>query len=323
MTARAIRAVLAALLVATSAAAVDFCPVLHARAAFAVSGLCRARAGRRCASLTLIDDGGCSLALNAKAAFAASAMATALLHPIDTLKTRLQSDAYTVSPARAPVLRRRRPAPDEPARPRLMTGLYTGLPANVLKEAPDAAVFLMVSEELSRTLAYSSPWFASHLAATLTLMLSGAVGDAAGSVLRLPAEELCNLPQSPPQSPANLPRLQVAAYAEAKQRLQEAALRLHELGSDLGSWSQRANAARCSGVSELAADAVVEGLPLDLLAGVFAGVDLVREQGACTLLRGITCRALYYALPRCRTLYYAPLIGVFFGLYEHFRRVLS
>ena len=37
-------------------------------------------------------------------------------------------------------------------------------------------------------------------------MLSGAVGDAAGSVLRLPAEELCNLPQSPPQSPANLPR---------------------------------------------------------------------------------------------------------------------
>ena len=165
MTARAIRAVLASLLVANSAAAVDFCPVLHARAAFAVSGLCRARASRRCAALTLIDDGGCSLALNAKAAFAASAMATALLHPIDTLKTRLQSDAYTVSPARAPVLRRRRPAPDEPARPRLMTGLYTGLPANVLKEAPDAAVFLMVSEELSRTLAYSSPWFASHLAA--------------------------------------------------------------------------------------------------------------------------------------------------------------
>ena len=167
MTVRAVRAVLASLLVASSAAAVDFCPVLHARAAFAVASLCRARAGHRCAALTLVDDGGCSLALNAKAAFAASAMATALLHPIDTLKTRLQSGAYTVSPARPPVLRRLRPAPDEPARPRLMTGLYTGLPANVLKEAPDAAVFLMVSEELSRTLAYSSPWFASHLAAVV------------------------------------------------------------------------------------------------------------------------------------------------------------
>ena len=90
-------------------------------------------------------------------------------------------------------------------------------------------------------------------------------------------------------------------------------------------------------------------------------MDLVREQGACTLLRGIAraagctthsflaalcffdpricfyrCRNLYYAMAtgvflfmhriyfsRCRTLYYAPLIGVFFGLYEHFRRVLS
>jgi hypothetical protein len=109
---------------------------------------------------------------NAEAAFAASVLSTALLHPIDTLKTRQQSDGSLAERT---------------------GGLYTGLPANVLKEAPDAAVFLAISEELSRVLS-SSPWFASHL--TVTLLVSGAVGDAVGSVLRLPAEVVCKRQQT-------------------------------------------------------------------------------------------------------------------------------
>ena len=128
---------------------------------------------------TMLGGAGYELLRNGLAAFAASAVATSLLHPLDTLKTRLQSDAYPVGASvDAPVTRQQ-----------LTSGLYKGLSANVLKEAPDAAVFLALSEELSRHLSVSSPWFASHL--TVTLLLSGAIGDACGSVLRLPAEVVC------------------------------------------------------------------------------------------------------------------------------------
>ena len=127
----------------------------------------------------MLGGAGYELLRNGLAAFAASAVATSLLHPLDTLKTRLQSDAYPVGASvDAPVTRQQ-----------LTSGLYKGLSANVLKEAPDAAVFLALSEELSRHLSVSSPWFASHL--TVTLLLSGAIGDACGSVLRLPAEVVC------------------------------------------------------------------------------------------------------------------------------------
>jgi len=42
-------------------------------------------------------------------------------------------------------------------------------------------------------------------------------------------------------------------------------------------------------------------------------MDLIREQGPLTLTRGLGYR----------TLYYAPLVGIFFGLYEHFRKMLE
>ena len=125
------------------------------------------------------------------AAFAASALATALLHPLDTVKCRLQSGAYTVEPLcgsggcvlgvpmpELPRLRRRRSSkPDSDdsddsddsataayassssslPRQRLYTNVYTGFLANVAKEAPDAAVYLALYESFSqaRTLARS------------------------------------------------------------------------------------------------------------------------------------------------------------------------
>ena len=100
------------------------------------------------------------------AAFGASVIATVALHPVDTLKTR-QQHAVT--------------SPD--------ASIWRGVSANVLKEAPDAAVFLALTETLSQSLAYHSPWFASHI--TMTLLLAGAIGDAVGSIFRLPAEVLC------------------------------------------------------------------------------------------------------------------------------------
>ena len=67
--------------------------------------------------------------------------------------------------------------------------MYTGCLANVAKEAPDAAVYLALYESLSRSL-LAQPWWASHV--ILALLIAGALGDAAGSVLRLPAEVLAN-----------------------------------------------------------------------------------------------------------------------------------
>ena len=101
------------------------------------------------------------------AAFGASVVATIALHPVDTFKTRQQHHVI---------------GGDE-------VSIWRGVSANVLKEAPDAAVFLALSETLSQSLAYHSPWFATHV--TMTLLLAGAVGDAVGSIFRLPAEVLC------------------------------------------------------------------------------------------------------------------------------------
>ena len=219
---------------------------------------------------------------NGAAAFAASACATCVLHPIDTLKTRLQSDAYAVSKGTTVPysLRRLRPAPGEP-RQRLFSGLYSGLSANVLKEAPDAAVFLALSEELSRSLSVYSPWFASHF--TITLLLSGAIGDACGSILRLPAEVLCKRLQTGVSSSGapgwqgaleettfdswmstwgaivarDVPMggLQIAAYQEVRTAVQHA-----------GSASESAVFLALADASEMVPDSMS-----DMLAGVLAG----------------------------------------------------
>lgn len=116
------------------------------------------------------------------AAFAASGLSTAALHPLDTVKTRLQAGDVGSNPLLG-----------DPSRS-VVRGLYRGVSMNVLKEAPDAAVFLTVSESLSHNLPLQSSFFASHI--TLTLLLSGAIGDAAGSILRLPAEVLCKRQQT-------------------------------------------------------------------------------------------------------------------------------
>ena len=369
----------------------------------------------------------CELLRNGLAAFGASATATMLLHPLDTLKTRLQSDAYAVT-APAGTLRRVRPTAGDP-RQRLLTGLYSGIGANVLKEAPDAAVFLALSEEVSRSLSMSSPWFATHV--TITLLLSGAIGDACGSVLRLPAEVVCKKLQTGTGGgngagwqgalaetswdswmaswaaivARDVPMggLQIAAYQQTRLLVQEArssaaathaaaaaaaasaleqpplelpavdgleesglvplvltygdsgrldlghlgspgtsllgeiGTSLDEVLSSIGSSLTETSALMPDSMSDVAAGvcagAVAAALttPLDVLVthvsttestaspdgvqrgALQRGIDLVRDQGALTLTRGLGYR----------TLYYAPLVGCFFGFYEHFRHLLE
>ena len=110
-----------------------------------------ADAHRARAPVALVDGVAHSGTAAFAAAFGASVIATVAMHPMDTLKVRQQAESETTC------------------------GMWRGVSANVLKEAPDAAVFLAISETLSQSLAYSSPWFASHL--TMTLLLAGAVGE--------------------------------------------------------------------------------------------------------------------------------------------------
>ena len=140
-------------------------------------------------ALNFVGDVAHSLLRDGTSAFAASALATTLLHPLDTLKTRIQSQRYRVGANGAVVRTRPRRelltdlhahAAHAPAHPHtrqqqreraqlqpLFADLYTGLGSNILKEAPDAAVYLALYQCLSQA------------------------GDAAGSVLRLPAEVAC------------------------------------------------------------------------------------------------------------------------------------
>lgn len=231
---------------------------------------------------------------------------------------------------------------------------YTGLSANILKEAPDAAVFLALSEQLSRSLAVSSPWFASHV--TITLLLSGAIGDACGSVLRLPAEVVCKRLQTGSTArwqhaledtsfdswmaswativARDVPMggLQIAAYQEARHAVgQTSAVSDGSfLGDFLPAFAHSLPVSSLDVLAGVLAGAIAGALttPLDVLVthvstasceeeGSASGgsrsalqlsLDLVKEQGPLTLLRGLGYR----------TCYYAPLVGCFFGLYAFY-----
>lgn len=106
------------------------------------------------------------------AAFVASAISTAILHPIDSIKTRLQARAARFTDTS----------------PRLFDNLYRGLFSNVLKEAPNAAIYLGVYELCKSALTNLSSTTFFHDLPLLTFMVAGALGDAIGSVVRVPAE---------------------------------------------------------------------------------------------------------------------------------------
>ena len=249
------------------------------------------------------------------AAFAASVVATALMHPVDTLKTREQA---------LPV-------------DGVDTSLWRGVSANVLKEAPDAAVFLALSEQVSQSLAYHSPFFASHL--TMTLLLAGAFGDAVGSVFRLPAEIVCKrlqtevqdvcwistLKETPPEHwmsawhailyrDVPMGGLQIAAYRQAQ-------LHIAPFFAAIGA-AVPDSASDCLAGLLAGACAAAFTTPLDVLVTHAAtarpkedgtpppgplqiGAQLVKEQGIFSLTRGLGPRTVYCTrslpLPACTT----------------------
>ena len=300
---------------------------------------------------SIADGPSTAFGVSAAAAFAASSLSTIALHPLDTVKTRIQAGTTGSNPLLGDLT--------QPG----VAGLYRGLPMNVLKEAPDAAVFLAVSETLAHSLALQSPWFASHV--TLTLLFSGAVGDAVGSLLRLPPEVLCKRLQTSATDAcwfdqvaevdkeswmtawsAILYRdvpfggLQIAAFHEARQTFQ---LMNDALGASVPDlWSDCAAgiiAGACSAALTTPLDVLVTHTATvhakdDERAGrgransaprrektlgeiaaepLRLGVRLVEREGPASLVKGMGYR----------TLYYAPTVGCFFALYEQIRRALE
>ncbi len=280
--------------------------------------------------------------ISLESAFAASALATTLLHPIDTIKSRLQSDSFCLS-STGSTLQQCQPSATDASRQPLLDDLYTGLPANILKEAPDAAVYLAVCESMSQSMLSQSGWWASHV--TLALLISGAIGDAVGSVLRLPAEVVCKRMQTDTLAAGDtsahglaaswlailyrdvpMGAIQIATYHAAQPYAQAlldgadaVAAGTPSCAADVlaGALAGTVAAALTTPLDVLVTQQTTRAPPTDGKKQAFdpieLGLELVREQGALTLTRGLGFRIMYYA----------PLTGCFFGLYEHIRDLLG
>jgi hypothetical protein len=127
----------------------------------------RNRKRRRYSRKPPIETDALPYSLSALSAFVASAISTFIVHPIDTIKTRLQ-----VRGASCPL---------PPVQ------LYRGVVSNVWKEAPNAAIYLGVYE-LFKDILLRTPILGSY--PMLCFLLAGGLGDAVGSVVRVPAEML-------------------------------------------------------------------------------------------------------------------------------------
>lgn len=97
------------------------------------------------------------------AAFIAATISVLVVHPLDSIKTRIQAGSGMS-----------------------FHGLYRGVFGNILKEAPNAAIYLGVYEIIKTNLMSNSEFF--HDLPLLTFLIAGALGDAVGSIVRVPAE---------------------------------------------------------------------------------------------------------------------------------------
>lgn len=136
---------------------------------------------------------------NYLAAFVGSVMSTCIMHPVDTIKTRLQAKSS---------------ADGEVDTEGVFTNVYEGLTGNILKEGPPFAFYLGVYESVKASLLHGAlaPFWAglwgvsaSSAAAVsggnpvylLSIYLSsGAAGELVGSTARAPAEAVKNLVQT-------------------------------------------------------------------------------------------------------------------------------
>ena len=118
------------------------------------------------------------------AAFCGSVASTLVMHPVDTIKTRVQASSTNST-----------------GKEKLFSNLYEGLSGNILKEGPPSALYLGVYESVKSSLL--SGRFASSVGASVNptyllsiYLLSGAAGEFVGSAVRAPAESIKTMVQT-------------------------------------------------------------------------------------------------------------------------------
>jgi len=137
------------------------------------------------------------------AAALASCISTCVMHPVDTIKTRLQ--ATKAADVAGPEAKRQVGGPSKPLDPLPnstqplvasfgdLKELYRGLAGNIVKEAPSSALYLGVYEVV-KTFLLQTPLFADK--ALVVYLVAGGVGEFCGSIIRAPAEALKTMTQS-------------------------------------------------------------------------------------------------------------------------------
>jgi hypothetical protein len=114
---------------------------------------------------------------NYLSAFVGSIASTLVMHPVDTIKTRLQV--------------KRADDDDDEINFNIMS-LYEGLSGNILKEGPPSALYLGVYESVKYSLL---PLFGLQYR-LLIYLAAGAAGEIVGSIVRAPAEAIKSTIQS-------------------------------------------------------------------------------------------------------------------------------
>ena len=129
---------------------------------------------------------------NYLAAFVGSVASTLVMHPIDTIKTRLQVNQSRLRVKVSP------DDDDEDDEEESEEGgivsiasLYEGLSGNILKEGPPSALYLGVYESAKILL---MPQLPQNV--LLVYLISGAAGEMCGSIIRAPAEAIKSTVQS-------------------------------------------------------------------------------------------------------------------------------
>lgn len=112
---------------------------------------------------------------NYLAAFIGSVASTLVMHPVDTIKTRLQVKREDDDEINFNIL-----------------SLYEGLSSNILKEGPPSALYLGVYESVKYGLL---PVFGLQYS-LLVYLTAGAAGEMVGSIVRAPAEAIKSTIQS-------------------------------------------------------------------------------------------------------------------------------
>lgn len=125
---------------------------------------------------------------NFLAAFIGSVVSTLVMHPLDTIKTRLQVSSIATGKDDDEDDDN---SDDGEDTENIIVGynimsLYEGLGANILKEGPPSALYLGVYESVKYTLL---PQFGPQ-SLLFVYLLAGAAGETCGSIVRAPAEAI-------------------------------------------------------------------------------------------------------------------------------------